>query len=260
MNRAAMYLWNGRMMFFGITTHASMHRHHAMLVAIGLSSAFSLKHNDGRHECRLAVVNADEPHQFDSDAPHVLLLIEPETETGKHIKQALLGDCKVKALDIGAIEAFLPGLNTCMVQEYPCQRAKDLSDDVITAISGERERTRDVDSRIRKALEILSRSPEKKMPAKSLADLVYLSEGRLTHLFKEQVGIPIRHYLLWLRLMEALNLALEGKAITTAAHDAGFADSAHLSRVFRRMFGMKLSEISKNSRFVQVIICQQFYT
>jgi len=33
-----------------------------------------------------------------------------------------------------------------------------------------------------------------------------------------------------------------------AAHDAGFADSAHLSRMFRRMFGIAPSVVSGDVR------------
>ena len=33
-------------------------------------------------------------------------------------------------------------------------------------------------------------------------------------------------------------LVAKGKSLTTAAHEAGFADSAHFSRTFKRMFGI----------------------
>jgi AraC family transcriptional regulator len=43
--------------------------------------------------------------------------------------------------------------------------------------------------------------------------------------------------------------------LTTAAHEAGFADSAHLSRTFRDTFGLAPSRIFKRSQFIQVFFC-----
>ncbi|RIH93508.1 AraC family transcriptional regulator [Meiothermus granaticius] len=43
-----------------------------------------------------------------------------------------------------------------------------------------------------------------------------------------------------------------GVSLTEAAHTAGFADSAHLSRVYRATFGLKPSPVFGNSRLVQV--------
>jgi AraC-like DNA-binding protein len=75
----------------------------------------------------------------------------------------------------------------------------------------------------------------------SLADAakhVGLSSGRARHLFVEQTGLPFRTYLVWLRLVRATELYSGGSSLTEAAHGAGFSDSAHLSRSFRRMFGI----------------------
>jgi AraC-like DNA-binding protein len=35
-----------------------------------------------------------------------------------------------------------------------------------------------------------------------------------------------------------------GESLTTAAYRAGFADSAHLSRTFRRMYGMSAATLT----------------
>ena len=53
-----------------------------------------------------------------------------------------------------------------------------------------------------------------------------------------QTGTSFRAYLLWTRLNVAIQFAMAGRSWTEAAHAAGFADSAHLTRTFRRMFGM----------------------
>jgi AraC-like DNA-binding protein len=64
-----------------------------------------------------------------------------------------------------------------------------------------------------------------------------LSESRLQHLFRDQVGVPIRRYLLWHRYLTALSLLADGASVTRAAHAAGFAGSAHLTRTAVRMNG-----------------------
>jgi AraC-like DNA-binding protein len=54
----------------------------------------------------------------------------------------------------------------------------------------------------------------------------------------EATGLPFRTYVVWLRLMRAVELYSAGSSLTDAAHGAGFSDSSHLSRTFRRMFGI----------------------
>lgn len=88
-----------------------------------------------------------------------------------------------------------------------------------------------------------------------LAQLANLSPSRFSHWFVEQTGLPLRSYRKWLRLEMALHRLAHGGNLTAAAHAAGFADSAHLSRTFREMFGMNpaalLRGIVLDSSFVQ---------
>lgn len=79
-----------------------------------------------------------------------------------------------------------------------------------------------------------------------LAAQVGLSASRFTHLFTEQVGIPLRRYVLWSRLRIAITLVQGGDDLTGAAHGAGFADSAHLTRTTREMFGLPPSVLSRH--------------
>jgi AraC-like DNA-binding protein len=50
--------------------------------------------------------------------------------------------------------------------------------------------------------------------------------------------MPLRTYLLWRRLLHVWTLLMEGQTLSAAAHAAGFADAAHLSRTARTMFGL----------------------
>ena len=79
---------------------------------------------------------------------------------------------------------------------------------------------------------------------KTLAGIAGLSPSRFMHAFTESVGVPVRPYILWLRLQRAACDLMDGASVTNAAHRAGFADSAHLTRTFRRMLGATPSDLA----------------
>ena len=56
--------------------------------------------------------------------------------------------------------------------------------------------------------------------------------------FIEQTGVRFRPYVLWQRMERAVAEYAAGATLTDAAYAGGFADSAHFSRTFRRMFGL----------------------
>jgi AraC-like DNA-binding protein len=94
---------------------------------------------------------------------------------------------------------------------------------------------------------------EESEPIRSLAKRVNLSPSRFRHLFRSEMGMSVQSYVRWRRLMAALRTSARGASLTEAAHTAGFADSAHLTPVFRATFGVSPSRIFKNSHTVQVI-------
>lgn len=56
--------------------------------------------------------------------------------------------------------------------------------------------------------------------------------------FKAATGLTFRDFKRWAGLQFAARQMMEGASIRTAAMDAGFADTAHLSRTFRLLFGL----------------------
>lgn len=80
----------------------------------------------------------------------------------------------------------------------------------------------------------------------TVAAQVGLSASRLRHLFTEQLGLPFTACVRWARLQTAMTVVRDGGTLTTTAHAAGFADSAHLTRVFRAMFGLAPSTATRH--------------
>lgn len=95
------------------------------------------------------------------------------------------------------------------------------------------------DNRIVQALAQVDALLDGKVRAADIAAHAALSLSQLERLFAAHVGLPVRRLVRWRRLRLALALALEGRSLTESAHAAGFADSAHFSRVMREMFGVR---------------------
>ncbi|MCB1178192.1 MAG: helix-turn-helix transcriptional regulator, partial [Leptospiraceae bacterium] len=116
-----------------------------------------------------------------------------------------------------------------------------------------------IDYRIKNSLDYLKKLEEipSKLPIESLAKRVNLSSERFRHLFSEEVGMNFRRYLLWLRIRKAGESLKSGFTLTDAAHNAGFTDSAHFSKVFKENFGISPSKIFGSNQ-TEVNFCDIF--
>ena len=93
------------------------------------------------------------------------------------------------------------------------------------------------DERVLRAVAYVNAHLDRPLALDEVAAEAYLSPSRFRHLFAEQTGMGLRPYVLWRRFLRAWDLAMAGASLTEAAHGAGFADAAHLSRTSRQMFG-----------------------
>ncbi len=85
----------------------------------------------------------------------------------------------------------------------------------------------------------------------SLSSRVFLSDSRLSHLFKEHVGVSIKKYLVWNKLRQAINQYLNTDTnLTDVSLQSGFFDQAHLSNSFKNVLGVSPSTVY-NSRILQ---------
>ena len=100
-----------------------------------------------------------------------------------------------------------------------------------------------LDPRLISALErVESWLPLGSVPLQAAAGASGLSTERFRHVFAEQIGVPYKRYVLWRRLrLAAVGLAA-GHDVTTAAHGAGFSDSAHFARTLKSTFGITASQ------------------
>jgi AraC-like DNA-binding protein len=254
------YFWAGHLLYLGRCPAVTEHMHYALQVIVNREGLFRLQVEESSIECGGVVIRPGHPHLLFSPSDchsWIHLLIDHEADVAKTIGKRHFGEGNVKILE----GALLKRLRGCIDDPGnflgSCGQAHDVYRKLVTELDGYAGHVEEaIDPRIQDAMDLLKEKYlTRKVAIAELARHACLSQSRLIHLFTEQVGIPIRRYVLWLRLMTAIQFAVQGKSLTDAAHSAGFSDSAHLSRTFRRMYGNTLSGLVKNSQFVQVISC-----
>lgn len=230
---AKLFIWEGGILYIGPLADTSEHRHHAAQICQGLEGPFRIFRDGSWQETRFAALAANEPHILDGKNNRLAVaLLDGESSRGCLTTSELDQSNR--------LSSNLP--NTC-------EEAREFVDRLAAHLN---PHTHERDPRIRAALEYIAELETKQIAAPALAEVAGLSESRFLHLWKEQVGLPLRRFLLWRRIMDTVDAVLLGNDLTSAAHLGGFSDSAHFSRTFRETFGLSPSEMLKNSRNIQV--------
>ncbi len=107
---------------------------------------------------------------------------------------------------------------------------------------------RHVDPRLLQALEAIQ---HEHLSVVDAAAQVGLSSSRLTHMMTDQLGAPPRRWAAWFKLTEAIAHTVFARAnLTQAAHEAGFCDSAHLTRTSKQLTGVRPARMLPQQVFV----------
>ncbi len=246
-----LYITKGAALYLGSVLDTDFHKHHALQITLADKKEFIIKIRNETIQTRSLLLNSNCEHMLiGKDDAQALLLIEPETTAGKVLR---------KYLGNNPFRIFVPNTDICELIKSKLHGEACLFNIINLMISHldiDIDFQLHIDERINKVLKIIDGTDEKKLRINDLARYISLSASRLQHIFKGQTGISIKKYLKWKRLIDGINIIAGGKNFTFASHESGFADSAHMSRTFKDMFGINLSDIFHNSRSIQVFICK----
>jgi AraC-like DNA-binding protein len=221
-----------------------VHAHYAIQVAFGREHGIAFRSND-KEEWRLyrgAIIPSRQPHSMDATkvSANAVMFVEPETREGRVLDELYLAGGiaelpEAATQEISALfAAWDRGDRAAIIQE--CTR-------LIRSLTGNVEPRVASDERILRATAYISEHLDSKLTLSEVANAAYLSPSRFRHLFVEQTGMALRPYILWRRFLRVWELAMSGESMSNAAHAAGFADAAHLTRTSRRMFGFPPSAL-----------------
>jgi len=248
-----MYLFIG----YGLETHS--HNHHALQLAITTDEPFIMKVKEGEWGNYTSLMLASDcPHQCNASQSRIIFIsIDPSAYIAQKLKEDFIKSSPFNTLPDRVTKIFVNDLLRLLNNSSNCNAILKLILQFIADISGAASTSLHpvIESRIEKVIRIIKNSHDKKITLEFIAQSVFLSESRLVHLFKEQIGISIRKYILWDRINFAVKKIIDKESLTEAAYSAGFSDAAHFSRTFSKVFGISPSTILKNSQNIQAFVC-----
>jgi len=221
------------------------HTHHAIQITLALEGGFALRTADACEAGPAVAVASDASHIFQATGLAAFLFVEPESPAGRALAAGFTG--ALNPLGTPALSGHMAALAAGF--RASCDEAAliGLGQTIIDDLAGSHAAPAP-DPRVAAMLAYAEAGLDTALSLPGAASAACLSPSRARHLFAEQTGLPFKTYILWLRISRAVELYASGASLTDAAHEAGFADSAHLSRTFRRTFGLPAAALRVNDR------------
>jgi AraC family transcriptional regulator len=230
------------------TAEPRQHSHHAIPITFLLAGAFEISVASNTLVGPIAAVASDTPHGFRANGAVAFLFVAPESLAGCALGKALFADRPWASVTSGPLEASLTELRACFRNEDPETEIRRLGRTILEMLPAAEEPVLP-DRRVLAMIEFARQNLEGSVTLPLAAASVNLSQSRASHLFVAHTRLPFKAYVLWLRLQRAVAPYAAGSSLTEAAHNAGFADSAHFSRTFRRTFGLPQRSVSTTVEF-----------
>lgn len=247
---ARWYLWDGGFLAVGRTSGiVPPHLHHAIQIVIAIDGVFGVRGKRGDWKMgRGIVVRPDVVHSFDAHgALGAMIFVDPESVEGAWLRSSLREDITI--VPDARLASAVAELHRFVDEPFDSLEVGALVRHCVHALCTGAPPSRRLDPRVTRVLAAIRSSDELRMSIEDAAAIIFLSPSRFQHLFKQQVGLPFRRYMLWRKLARAmLSIGREG-TIATAAHAADFADAAHLTRTFYQMFGIPPSVMLRGEFF-----------
>ena len=250
--RGQFVCWDGGCLFIGRATAVTgVHAHYATQVAFGVESGIRFRPHDRDPwaEYDGVIIPSRQPHAMDATTVtgNAVIFVEPETREGRALSE-LYSPNGITPLPTDDVRRAAEMLFRVWREQRTAPAIVDAARRVIFDLTRGVEPAVTSDERILRATAYIQRHLGESLTLEQVAAEVFLSPSRFRHLFVEQTGMALRPYILWRRFLRVWELLMKGEGLSSAAHSAGFADAAHLTRTSRRMFGFPPSAMLVSGR------------
>lgn len=234
--------------FLGDGVNAVRHSHCVIQIFLSLDTPLCVTVGDKEITGMCVVVNKNVPHLFSCGGKlRLSVLIEPSSQFAKELSSAVGGDHAVYDNDIEPLRQKASALATRPDKAAYIAFIADLARYLCVKRSA-----MPIDARIAEVLNMLKDCDCYDHKVDYLAKAVALSPDRLSHLFRAQVGVPLKSYIIYHQLEKAFSALLNGSSVTDAAMSAGFDSPSHFAATVKKQMGMPATATLKDSEFLKV--------
>lgn len=252
-----LYIWENRVFYLGKLPLMAEHRLGAAALCVGVDQGFSVLESESNvwQDCQSVLIPPGCMHAINTHGATVaILFLEPESEHYRVVQRLMArGECQC-LYGLAHESKVIETVRRIDRNQYDAATTYQQLDNIIDPQGVAPDVNRSLDTRIHTVVKQIKEDVSQSYSVEALADSVNLSPTRLVHLFKAQTGVPIRRFRQWNRMKAVIADAAAGITLTEAALNAGFSDSAHFSRAFKNMFGIKPSFLSNRSADIEIIV------
>lgn len=229
---------------------ASSHSHAMMQFFVCTEGRLNIRVGRDRPDTKCILVNKNVKHSFKAgNRVCFTVIIEPVSDLGLAL-DALLAGRDSYIVDDSKADSIIA--RVIRLKDQPDKETYSELMDAVYDCFDITPSHKQLDERIVEFLEMLKHCSCDDHSIEAYADKLCLSASRLSHLFSEQVGIPIKRYLILHQLERAFEEILQGERITKAAMDAGFDSPSHFAAVVKSLMGLPARRGVKDSVFLKV--------
>lgn len=219
-----------------------IHSHLALHLIIGLGAGIHCRIGDECFDTDAVFIMSDIPHTAYSDSGEMLVfLFDPACQYANDIDLKFLHGGQYACLNKEQTEHIKE------LWDVHQTSMRDVDIAILEYLGLSRNSGRKMDERIVEVLAILREMDEVPENAVDfLCSSVCLSKSRISHLFKENLGVSLSRYLSWEKMRKGYIHFQKYGNITDAAIMAGFDSPSHFAATCKRMFGISFSEYTKS--------------
>lgn len=234
------------------------HKHWAKHLLISLGGEINCFIQDEKITCKGIIIASNVFHTIESNGNDVLVyLFDETTDIAKEIEEKYLKDISYYTLNLNTVQEIKKIWNENMSKRKNNKQIQknyySVYEKILRECKLDTKKPYIKDKRIKKVVLLLQHREEiTEGIIGELAEKVFLSQSRLSHLFKEETKISLSSFLVIMKIAKAYEYILAGESITEASIKAGFNSPSHFATTNKNMFGISANEFRKDVRVIQI--------
>ncbi|AVQ45375.1 helix-turn-helix domain-containing protein [Clostridium botulinum] len=234
------------------------HKHWAKHLLISLKGNFNCLIEGEKISCEGIMISSNVFHTIESNGEDLLVYIFDETtDISKEIEEIYLKNRDYYILKSDIVEKIRTIWNHSMGKTSDSKKIEEnysnSYEKILNACNLKVKTPHIKDDRIKKVLKLLQDREEiTDGTIAELAQIICLSQSRLSHLFKEETKISLNSFLVITKIAKTYEYIFAGENITEACIKAGFHSPSHFATTNKNMFGISANGFRKQVRFIQV--------